>query len=159
MEPAKDMRFLSKALEQRRRGQHGPKDLEGDRAARVVLLRLVHRAHAPLAEHTHDPVAGDGWRERWGWRGQLLSRALQRAAQEQLSYPRLLVEFHEFLDGRAQVRVAGALLVQEGRLLDRVQIDHLVKQLLNALEGRFGHRRVPRTRRAQRSRFSSQALM
>jgi hypothetical protein len=55
---------VREALEQRRRNQSGPDHLQGDGTARIVLLRLVDRPHASLAQQTQDAIAADPRRQR-----------------------------------------------------------------------------------------------
>ena len=64
VQPAEDLGLVGEALEQRGRGEAGADDLEGDGAARVVLLGLVDGAHAALAEQAQDAVAADARRQR-----------------------------------------------------------------------------------------------
>ena len=63
-QPTEDLRLAGEALQQEVRGEAGPEDLEGDGAARVVLLGLVDGPHAALAEQAHDAVAADPRRQR-----------------------------------------------------------------------------------------------
>ena len=132
----------AKRLSRAGEARPGRIDLEGDGAARAVLLRLVDGAHAPFAEQADHAVAGDGREPGCGRRERLRARSGQGAAQEGLGRVGAAVELHELLHGRTQVRVAGALLVQERRQPRRIQVDRLVEQLFDAPRGGFGHRDV-----------------
>ena len=64
VQPAQDLGLVGEALEERGRGEAGADDLEGDSAARAVLLRLVDGAHAALAQQADDGIVGDAHRGR-----------------------------------------------------------------------------------------------
>ena len=64
LQPAEHLRFLCEAAQQLGAGQSRLDDLERDRAAGLLLLGLVDRAHAALADQTNDAVAADRGRQR-----------------------------------------------------------------------------------------------
>src|SRR5262249_9030535 len=59
MQAAEDLHLLLEAFEKRRCQQAGPDHLQGDRTLRAVLLRLLDRPHAPLAEQAQDAVTAN----------------------------------------------------------------------------------------------------
>ena len=68
VQPAQDLRLLGEALQQGGRDEAGADHLQGDGAARVVLLRLVDGPHAALAEQAHNAVVADALRATLGGR-------------------------------------------------------------------------------------------
>ena len=132
VQSAEDLRLAGEALEQGRAGESGAEELEGDGATRVVLLRLVDRAHAAFAQHSHHAVAGDGRKRGGRRREQGRARLGQGAAQERLGSLGPAVELQKLLHGRAQDSVPSALLVQERCSPRRLQVDRLVEQLFDA---------------------------
>ena len=64
VQPAEDLGLMAEALEEGGGGEAGADDLEGDGAARAVLLRLVDGAHAPLAEQAKQTVPAEARRQR-----------------------------------------------------------------------------------------------
>jgi hypothetical protein len=56
VQPGQDLRLVGEALEEGGGGEAGAYDLEGDRAARAILFRLVDGSHAPLAEQAQNAV-------------------------------------------------------------------------------------------------------
>jgi hypothetical protein len=63
----------------------------------------------------------------------LRARAGQGAAEQRLGRLRVALQLEKLLHGRAQVRVAGALLVQERRPLRWLQIHRPVEEFLDPL--------------------------
>jgi hypothetical protein len=141
---------MGEALEQRWREQAGPDHLQGDGTARVVLLRLVDRPHASLAQQAQDAVAADPRRQRRpaggrGWVrgiGRFRRGADQGTVQEARSH---LVHAQAGIVGQqslhrcAEVGVARAGGIQQSSLLVRRQVGRLMKQRLDALDPPFSH--------------------
>ena len=59
LEPAQDLSFMVKPLDELRCDHPGPDHLERDGAARVILFGLVDRAHAPFPVTAEDAIAAD----------------------------------------------------------------------------------------------------
>ena len=67
VQPAQDLGLVGEALEQGGGGEAGADDLEGDRAARAVLLRLVDGAHAALGNAAQHLVVTETHRDLVAW--------------------------------------------------------------------------------------------
>ena len=100
VQPAQDLRFVAEALEKCGRGEAGADHLEGDGAARVVLLGLVDGAHAPFAKQSNETILPS----RLGSTGSLNE---QQVIQEVLSR-----------DNRLRERTAADLMNRANAILD-----------------------------------------
>ena len=92
----------------------------------------------------------------------LLSPALLKRFEKEVEILGRLgpaVQPQKLLHGRAQARVAGALLVQERRPPHRLQIDRPAEEFFDPLRRGFGHPTSSHGGRAQPSRLSSQTRM
>ncbi len=59
LEPGQDLSFVSETLDELGGNKLGAHHLERDRPARVILLGLVHRAHAPFGVPAENAIAAD----------------------------------------------------------------------------------------------------
>jgi hypothetical protein len=172
VQAAEDLRLLVEAPEQRRRDEAGPDHLHGDGAARVVLLRLVDGANAPLADQPQDAVAADVKRRPRrgpGEGGRRPRGADERAVQEAarpLSRAQAGVVGQQPLHGGAEAGGARAGGVQQSPLFVRRQVGRLMKQVFDRVALPLTHppslrrpaaRPPPAARRARRGRSASRA--
>src|SRR5262249_55215852 len=63
LQTTEGLRFLLEAAQEFGVGQPGLEDLERNGAPRMILFRLVDRAHAPFADDADDAIAGNRRRE------------------------------------------------------------------------------------------------
>ena len=158
VQPGQDLGLVGEALEQGGGGQAGADDLEGHRAARVVLLCLVDGAHAAFAEQAEDAIVGDaqgGRRQEAGGTGRasrprslrppsafLLPdtsrvrgahhRAIQEGTRASLGAQPGVVG-QQPLDLGAEAGVIPAGGVQQGAATVRRQVGRLVEESLDAV--------------------------
>jgi hypothetical protein len=108
--------------------------LERDAAARLLLLRFVHRAHASDAELAQQPVASDVPALEIERVVELERR--QRAFELELG---IAVGLEQSLDVSAQLAIAAALAREEGGALGRAQLGGDLEESLAATKVlRFG---------------------
>src|SRR5688572_28059811 len=166
LQPAKDLGFLPEALHNLPRRRTGTNDLQRHAASGILLLRLVHRAHATLADDSDDAIGGDALRrrsvsERMGLQGRVQQVAAERGLVQYSR--RMLVGVQQPAQFQQQGLVTRTLFAQEVLAVGSTELRRGAKQRLNALEV-AGHRHdAPpspswRYNHARASRHSSAAV-
>ncbi len=152
MQATEDLRLVLEALRARGGRETGVQDLERDRAPRILLLRLVHDAHAAFAEQIEDAVAADALGEAQRFERRTPARGDARA-DDAVEPPARVVRSEQRVDLLPEPGVASAVALEQPLALGGLHLDRSHEDLPRAAVQLAFHSLLSRspTRRSSRS--------